>query len=192
MKKTYWTHLAILLVIIFGTSCDRNKNNLSSHETLAEKLFNEDSTRSALKKTRFFVSDAAEGWSIEFIGTYDNFDSLSLRMKKTESDTVKNVTFSLDRWRNPVAVLAYQKEFLQGDRNYVVLYGRSDTLYYYFTNAGSTQKEFVMGEYNYRGSHLGFDQEQEKFYILHKDSLDKVRGNRLPNLPNSGSAGGKN
>lgn len=177
-KKYVSLVIALFAILILLGQCAKEKKE----SKFPEDFFIEDSTRSGLKQLPYFISTSERNWNLEFIGAFEDFDSLSARFSNLEGDTVKNLIIALDKYNNAVKVLRYEKEFFKDAKKYYVVFGKSDTLFCYYKDV-TDQKVFVTGEYSYRGSHMGFDQNERKYYLLHKDSLDKVRGNNLPKLP---------
>lgn len=177
MKTCSWLVLSLLL--ISSISC----KNDSQSKPFGQMFFEKDSTKLAFSKAPYFISNSSRDWSVGFIGSFDAFDSLSIRLSKTEADTSKSVTLSLDKNRNAISVLIYLKEYKDRKRNYSVMFGPKDTLYSYYTSEDTQKKHFLVGEYYYRGVHRGFDPDETIYYLLHKDSLDRVRGNDLSKLP---------
>lgn len=173
-------YMLFLAVCVLFFYC--NTNGVHSKPS-GQKFFGKDSTKMALKNTPYFITNSSDDWSARFIGSHDNFDSLSIRFHKIEKDTSKDVIFSVDRKLNAVSVLMYQKKYNGTKGKYFVRYGRTDTLYCYYTSDGSQKKTFVVGEYFHRGENLGFDLAERPYYLLHKDSLDRIHGNDLPKLP---------
>lgn len=177
-KKCISLTITLFSILILLSQCAKEKKE----SKFPEDFFTEDSTRTVLKQAQYFISTSERSWNLEFIGAFENFDSLSARFSNLEGDTVKNVIIALDKYNNAVKVLRYEKEFSKNGKKYCVVFEKSDTLFCYYKD-GTDQKVFVTGEYSYRGSHMGFDQNERKYYHLHKDSLDEISGNNLPKLP---------
>lgn len=167
--------LSTICGILFGR-CSKDENEF------VDTFFDRDATKKLIEDCPYFISNHHDDWNVEFIGSH-NTDSLSVRFSKKEQDTLKNIAFAIDEADDPkpIAFLIYEKIYHDGDKRYVVNYNSNDTLYCYYTDKG--QRVFVNGGYYYKGTHVEFDSDQQKYYILHRDSLDKVEGNHLPDLP---------
>ncbi|MBN2669325.1 MAG: hypothetical protein JXR60_08855 [Bacteroidales bacterium] len=76
----------------------------------------------------------------------------------------------------------YSKIFEDKEYHYLLEMSQ-DTLYFFKelkTERGNLI--FISGEYNYRYKKGMFSEEEMMYYIQHKDSLSRVRGNNLPPL----------
>lgn len=173
---------AVILVATFfllAATCSERK-----HYDFANSFFSKDSTQHLLNVSPYFISNSFNNWSIKFIGAYD-IDSLSIRFFKIENDTIKNLTFAVDKFEdaNPFYIIVYEKQYKIGNRIFLTNYSSKDTLYSYSSIQNSDEKVFIRGGYFYKGSHAGLATNEQRYYRLYRDSLDKIRGNYLPTLP---------
>lgn len=100
---------------------------------------------------------------------------------KIDGDTIKSLDFIISGSRSEI--YEFRKKFPCGDADTCVLYidPPNDTIYYYKRSNGHNY--FYSGEYNFRFEYLLFDKNEFDFYLFFEDSLSKVKGNGLPNLP---------
>ena len=175
VKKKVLTIYIISGLLLIG--CVKKQQGLK----FPQEFFFEDSTKNVLLNTSYFVSSFPEDWNFKFIGSFEANDTTTAEFSKLENDTLKYVVVALDKNNNAISILQYEKEFPDGVKKYHVVFGRSDTLYCFYTLGAG--KVFVNGEYFYKGSHLGFESDERKYYQLYKDSLNRVKGNNLPKLP---------
>lgn len=102
-------------------------------------------------------------------------------LQKTEDDTLKILEVSVVD--NEVFLVRYDKTFpcLGNDTCFVAI-DMHDTLYFY--RGHGSRKFFYVGEYAYKYSTgLEFEEHEFDYFTLHEDSLRKVRGDNLPQLP---------
>jgi hypothetical protein len=125
------------------------------------------------------INEVYNDWELVDYSKLDSFDRY--RVSKIHGDTVKILDFAVsDSYSD---IYAYTKEFPCGDADTCVLYidPPNDTIYYYKGSNGHNY--FYSGEYNFRFEYLLFDKNEFNFYLFFEDSLSKVKGNGLPNLP---------
>ena len=80
---------------------------------------------------------------------------------------------------------SYTKQFLKASlKHHVAMH--QDTFYYYTENAIG-EKQFIIGEYNYKFEQGLLDINELDYYMLYIDSLGKVTGSELPKLPDLSS-----
>lgn len=121
-----------------------------------------------------------ENWEIYqvFEGVRDN--SFDFIFKCRDQDTLKSLGLYVFKEGNEVFIDTYIKNFPEDDFK-VELVMKKDTFYCYKEKAGV--KDFITGEYNYRFAHLDLVPDELNFYMVHKDSLGKIKGSNLPSLP---------
>lgn len=142
------------------------------------KFFLKGSTRDIISTLPYFVDNS--GWDFVLTGNTDGQSSLSF--EKKETDTVKHVIFSVDAHKNPLGVIRYTKKFRENGKEHTIKMGSNDTLFSYYVGE-SRDTVFQIGEYYYRFIYFKLDTAEQKYYLLHKDSLKSIRGDNLPKLP---------
>ncbi|MDP3912982.1 MAG: hypothetical protein Q8R96_04500 [Bacteroidota bacterium] len=130
-----------------------------------------------------------DGWNI---ADYDN-DSCSstFHVIKNEQDTTMELSFIYFHKGNrcPFSDKYYfnffSKNYSIGDTIYSIGFENcSDTLYYCKWNkTKEKEKEFIVGKYYWQSLRGQYSVEQSNYYLLKRDSLDKIRGNNLSDLP---------
>lgn len=80
-------------------------------------------------------------------------------------------------------VLDYHKTYHDSLFNYSLLINSADTAYFFKENKTTHDTLFLIGEYHYKGQYGLFSKKESEYYYLHADSLDQVRGDNLPALP---------
>lgn len=161
MKK----YLIVLTVIIFLVSC---KN----------KYINE------LMKMSSFINN--KEWNFSHI---DNGRKIYIINQKNEN-IYSEIKFRVDNFKGMqdfIIEYHFTRKEVDGVFEYLH-FSRFDTLCYYFENKGV--RDFVFGKYYYlyeieRLESDDFDPEPEQidYYYKYRDSLRKVHGNDLPELP---------
>lgn len=77
----------------------------------------------------------------------------------------------------------YAKEYIMNEFKHI-LYGITDTNYHIKSPLEKPDSIiFISGKYFYQRRNGLLNRNQETFYINHSDSLDKLKGNDLPELP---------
>jgi hypothetical protein len=127
-------------------------------------------------------SNSLDGWVLKQEIEYNELNTHYF-ITKTDGDTLKTLSFlagGTDNWRSADR---YVKEYPCGstDTCHLILH-ENDTLYWYSESKGL--KNFLSGEYMYRSERLLFDEDEQNYFEFFKDSLRKVKGNDLPDLPN--------
>lgn len=113
----------------------------------------------------------------------ENQSEIAFDLKRENNDTTERLIFHyyLD------SANYFLQSFSQVVKHNGYLYNLEmdrDTLYYYRTlTENPERKEFIVGEYNYRFMRNKLNSLQRKFYYIHRDSLSKIRGNKLKPLP---------
>ncbi len=80
-------------------------------------------------------------------------------------------------------ISAYSKTYLDNDFKYI-LNGIPDTNYYVkFAIKKPDSIIFISGKYYYQWRYGLLNKNQKTFYVNHSDSLEKLKGNILPELP---------
>jgi hypothetical protein len=129
----------------------------------------------------FFISNNQANWVVKFIGAREDPNIFTCRFESIDGDTLKNMICNLDKYHKPIAVIEYSKKYRVSELTYFIQYDSKDTLYAY--TESETVRKFIRGEYAYKNIHMGLDYGQKKFYKKHQDSLKRLRGSNLPDLP---------
>lgn len=163
----------LILIIFFIAGCSFKGNELKNH---LEKL-----------KERY-PTISVNGWEILDFENYLNKACYTL--KRTNSDTtvyMETCKVSHDSIWNPgddyYAIGSYRKSYSNGQYEHIIN-GFEDTNYhikYMFAKPDSII--FISGKYYYQYRYGLLNKNQKTFYVNHSDSLDKLRGNDLPELP---------
>ncbi|MCK4638295.1 MAG: hypothetical protein KAT33_02635 [Bacteroidales bacterium] len=115
-------------------------------------------------------------------------------LEKKDGDTIKYLTFQIIRDKNEMKYFVNNHRYEFSDSLYfheIYIYGR-DTLCYFVQNKDNMiDKYFIIGKYYYqyeidKSDHsklYSSSKGQSTYYLLNKDSLIKIRGNDLPELP---------
>ena len=121
-----------------------------------------------------------ENWEIYqvFEGVRDN--SFDFIFNCRDQDTLKFLSLYVFKETDEVFIDSYNKNYLKDDWQ-VELVMKVDTFYCFVEREGF--KEFIAGEYNYRFSNFDLSPGELNFYMVHKDSLGRIKGNELPTLP---------
>ena len=78
---------------------------------------------------------------------------------------------------------SYHKEYLLDTVLYVIEMNK-DTVYFYHSDLERKgERYFILGKYAFQFSNKELSPGQRRYYMLKYDSLDRVRGNDLPPLP---------
>jgi hypothetical protein len=122
----------------------------------------------------------AQGW--ELVQAQDARDyEKTYTLRKIDSDTTKIVLIS-EWYDDSVALIQYKKSFPCHTMDTCFLQMDSrDTLFYYRTHNGKLV--FEVGEYAYKFTSMTLKSSQLDYYLENADSLRKVRGTNLPELP---------
>ena len=100
--------------------------------------------------------------------------------KGEQNDTILNLSFyKID---DVITIDKYSKIY-KDSLFYFQLLMNNDTIFYYKENVKTKEKEFYYGEYRYRFMTGLLKMKEMDYYMLYKDSLDKVKGTNLPELP---------
>ena len=79
---------------------------------------------------------------------------------------------------------SYTKEYNNDDYKYILYMVYSDTMYFYRTPINNNEeKYFYTGKYYYLDENIKLTLCQREYYLKHVDSLVKVKGNDVPDLP---------
>ncbi|KJF44802.1 hypothetical protein [Draconibacterium sediminis] len=115
-----------------------------------------------------------EGWNyIELSKTKG--DTLIV-LKSTYKKTDDKLHFASSKLDYTIIEGQYKKR--------IILQSVLDTLYIYkYPMENPNEKFFYKGKYTYQYDYSLLNKEQQKYYLLHKDSLDELGGNDLPLLP---------
>jgi len=144
------------------------------------KFFRMPPVRELIHSSPYYLDN--DGWQFVMHGEYGGYHSVSFQ--KSDLDTLKHIIILLDSNDRPFRVHEYKKNFQVDDKlKYFVRMNSTDTLLAYFEK-NSGDKFFVAGEYYYKFMSLNLDSGQRKYFMLYKDSLTRIRGNDLPELPN--------
>ena len=123
---------------------------------------------------------------------YDkNNNSTTFHILRSEKDTIMELSFIYFHKGNRCFFSDkyyfnfFSKNYSIGDTIYSIGFENcADTLYYCKWNKEKArEKEFTVGKYYWQSLQGQYSVEQSNYYFLKRDSLDKVRGNNLPDLP---------
>ncbi len=125
------------------------------------------------------INEVYYDWELVDYSKLNSFNRY--RVSKIDGDTVKILDFTVSDSNSEI--YGYTKEFPCGEADTCVLYTDppNDTIYYY--KRSNYQNYFYVGEYNFRFINLQLDKSEYDYYLYFKDSLSRVKGNGLPNLP---------
>jgi len=174
LSKLYF--VLILFIILSSICCKTNRPEY----------------RSLIKKARDINSSIPDvKWRIHQYYYSDVEDYFALLSE--QKDTSYFLKMYKSNLPDSIAVrrfyLYFEKTYTIKDTVYKLILDSSDTLCYYrYPINNPEEKDFIVGKYHYLFSNT---QELEKFslgqynyFITHQDSLIKIRGNDLPELPN--------
>lgn len=162
----------ILLFISIGSSCQLKNDELATH------FFN-------IRKINKNIPPGE--WKT--ILNYPAFGKEFYQMCLEKEDSIYNLEFNVKKSEDSVyeyKIIRFSKEY-SDNKYYFELLMDSDTIYFYkapLTNL--SKKIFTVGKYYYMyATPEGYIYPlcQRKFFRSHRDSLIKVRGNNLPELP---------
>lgn len=142
------------------------------------KFFYYPSTKNLIKSLTYYVNST--GWKLVLLGNTDGKSSASFEM--IEGDTLKHIIFSLDERESGVDVIRFTKSFENANGRHSLRLNSRDTLYY-FTVTKRNDTLFSTGEYYYRFANFQMTKSESDYYVLHMDSLKKIKGDNLPMLP---------
>jgi len=142
---------------------------------------------SKLRKINPIIDEA--GWKVVKTEKWSN--TIEYTLQKKEKDTNELLVFQkllYDSIFNPgdvkYGLVIFQKKFKDKKFGYVVSFG-SDTNYYYkYYLDRPDSMIFIVGKYLYLAYYHKLSKVQKMYFFAHKDSLKKIRGNDLPDLPN--------
>jgi hypothetical protein len=115
---------------------------------------------------------------IEYTLTKKNKDTTCLLMfRKFLHDSIFNPG------SDSYGLVFFTKKFRDSEFGYVVSFA-SDTNYYYkYPLQKPDSMIFIVGKYLYMAYYYKLSKGQRSYYFAHKDSLRKIRGDDLPELP---------
>ena len=181
------TYLIMLLILLF--SCTR------INEQVIDKSISEPPFLDAAKyyyirnltKWRLDASFVENNTSVFGDTTDDYYTGGFYYFKKREKDTLYLLGF--EYYSSKHDTIFIPKEFYKRYENdafqHVILFGENgDTLFHYKADLfGSLKKVFISGKYYYQVLFFEINSKQLKYFEKHKDSLIRVKGNNLPELP---------
>lgn len=106
-------------------------------------------------------------------------------VSKTYTDTTYILKFGKYDTVSDFRFVYFERRFKHDDRKYYLTTNlHSDTLllYYHAVN-DSLNPQFEVGKYRYLAQNGGLSDEQLMFFNLYSDSLTRIKGNKLPDLP---------
>ncbi len=99
------------------------------------------------------------------------------------NDTLINYSFRISKYDSIVAIGNYAKQY-QDELYMYNLLMKEDTVYFFKEDiTNPSEKFFIVGKYGYLFMNFGFTDNEIDYYMLYRDSLNKVRGNDLSRLP---------
>ncbi len=135
-----------------------------------------------------------KGWEVIQKFTIDQVTDYSLR--KMIRDTTYSLSFSYYRNGNEkfYKVDDYIKSYIVNDSTYEMALFNNDTLYFFKCNSASLNKDhrnpvgfnnlkFEIGKYYYMYKRGRLNWGQKEYFENNLDSLTRIRGNDLPELP---------
>jgi len=165
--------LIFILICVFAISCSGQEGTLNKHLNMLHKRY------PMISKT---------GWKV--LESYNHRNLINFSLSNEIMDTLIYMEFSKvihDSIWNPgeefYTITAYSKIFKEGQYEHVIN-GIPDTNYhimYPISNRDSII--FISGKYYYQFRYNKINSKQENFYIDNHDSLNKLKGNALPELP---------
>jgi hypothetical protein len=133
------------------------------------------------------------GWNVVFDSQSEEESFYGL--DKQVSDTTISLGFSCARQNEGVYYIidGFTKTFVKDSLYFELSLHNYDTLYFFSRLNAFKNKSlqhyyidslnFIVGKYYYLNQHEKYTSGQKKFFMKHKDSLLKIRGNTLPPLP---------
>jgi len=165
--------LIIIVLIMFSILIGRLSVSMKKKKNVKDDL----SKMSEL----FSYSIEKTGWNIKFYSGDEEYKYVKL--SKESADTSKILNYFYYEDPGIYQVDYYQINYKEGAFEHHIRI-ENDTLYHYKASIGNPKdKVFLVGQYYYLYSNNLLSPKQEQFFEQHKDSLIKVRGNNLSDLP---------
>lgn len=175
-------YLLVPLTLLWAWSCTEQK-----------QLYNDNYF--VLAKSYYNIKNA-DGWkidiaSIDTSSAYFNTDEIYtggfFQFKKYVSDTIYKMAFEYYTSKSDTLFypLDYFKRYEDDDYQYILSLGENgDTLYFYKAFLfGDLHKKFISGKYYYQYIYTNLSRGQRTYFEQHRDSLTRIKGSRLPKLP---------
>lgn len=159
----------IIVIIFLGrlTVSTVEKKHVKADLSKINELFNH-----SIKET---------GWQIDLYSADEEYKYVNL--SKELADTSKILNYFYYEEPGIYQIDCYQINYEEGEFEHQVRIEK-DTLYHYKVPIDKpNDKIFLVGQYYYLYSNNLLNPKQKQYFEEHKDSLIKVRGNNLPDLP---------
>ena len=121
-----------------------------------------------------------DGWKV--LRRSENDTGIAFDLNREKKDTTERLIFHYYLDSSNYFLQSYSQIVLHDDITYT-LEMDVDTLFYYKSSTDDNEeREFIVGEYNYRFMRNKLNSGQRRYYYIHRDSLSKVRGDGLKPL----------
>lgn len=168
--KVKFSCICILVIITSLLSCQKQN----------EQYFNRVLDDFIQASGSVYNLDDLDGWEVSTVFEGMREGTVDVLYTKNDIDTLKSLALFIDKSTDQPQIDGYYKRYFTGSYS-VELYMTRDTVYCFKETDGS--KDFIVGGYNYKFTHMDLEPFELDYYVVHKDSLGKVRGNKLPLLP---------
>lgn len=163
--------LLIALVTFFG--CSKN-GPTTEYDSFIERV-----------KSKYFFTQGYD-WKNDELSSSIDETSATLYLSRNAGDTTIQLVVNLTTHDEEeyIWIRDYLKAYSTAGRIHSIHYDENeDTLYYFKMDPSDYMNiEFVVGEYEYLYERGDIDSLQSHFYEANRDSLKKVRGNKLQPL----------
>ena len=169
MNRETFINVLIIILVLFMSSCTNDERQLENH---LNKL-------NSLGISRIDLN----GWIIKHHN--ENSEMINYTLYKKDVDTIINIAFIYFKKSNDYEVENYSKFYQDTIEGYYYsLQLFYDTLYFYRQlDLSSPAKDFIVGKYYYQYKYNQLTHLQEKYFERNIDSLKRIRGNNLLDLP---------
>lgn len=164
---SYYLFLSLTLLMLGCSKYDENYFERKADQFVQDKRYT-------------YSFSGNEDWELSSVFEGVRDDSFDFILKSEDQDTLKSLSLYVFKETDEVFIDSYIKNYPK-DSSKVELVMKVDTFYCFKEVDGI--KEFITGEYNYRYTNFEFAPGELDYYMVHKDSLGSIRGNRLPRLP---------
>lgn len=174
--------LTFCVLVSFSCS-DTNRN---------EDLIQQDELEIILQEFKF-VFPVLNRYNWKIYSGYEGMEDSQLELDSNIGDTTivvalsKAVTKTEEGTKNCYSMNRFVKTFSDNQFTYrIYLNDGIDTLYFFYTlekEDNPRNRIFIRGKYAFLYNLGVLDSLESRYYLLHRDSLNKVIGDNLPDLP---------
>jgi hypothetical protein len=126
------------------------------------------------------------GWEIKLFKRLDNFYTIQLdKSTGNLNDSSYYISYDYFKSKNEIIIITNFLTYKE-DSSYYLLEYRAQPIYLIRSSNpffSIENRNFIYGKYHFQYLHDTLTEGQKKFFKLHSDSLGKIRGNKLPPLP---------